>query len=278
MTPRHDKPKGSVPKPGMLPGPVAPSPAPGESGTQMETGATSAPAVDAALSVDLGLGGSTAEETPSRRYRPFPDFEKHPTKFIEAEDRPFSDQTLLRNGFFIMKEKYGNLKGRWFIYEPGAHPSGCAGVRGTEGTKREAILASLRMKPLEPLHEKRLRIEAEARSGAHSEAVYLVDGLLDDCRSMLGPITEDTRTRVRHYVADPTVENWEDIHGIIVAGRGSRATIWAQWIELDASAPRRGPAEDAEGLLHDEWDRIPTPSDVVVILNRAGRQAQGLKD
>ncbi len=208
----------------------------------------------------------------ARTYIPLPDFHKHPTLFIECEDRPFEGDTLLRNRLWVRKERY-HPKGLPFsVIEAGADPSGCAATVGRAKTKKAAILLALDLKPLEPPTQKRERIEARARGGMDPAIVHCLDELFGNCWNALGaPLDEEARGRLTGYFLEPTVERWEDIYSLILSPRGMINTVWQFWCELSTAAPRIGPSHNADGHM-DEWDLIPTPLEVLCVLREAAHR------
>jgi hypothetical protein len=193
-------------------------------------------------------------ETSLRRYVEFPDFRKQPGKFVQQENWPFPGDLLLLNGLWVRPEKYEPAARRWSVNESGAGPDGCALAHSHHRTYRQAILAALDLKPMEHPADKRKRVEDDARRAVDPEILTVVEGLLEECRNVFGPIEAGIKYRIRNYLLEPTVEHWEDIQGIIVGG-GFDGTIWASWCKVDPSAPRRGPAHAMGGFLFHRGSR-----------------------
>ena len=86
-----------------------------------------------------------------------------------------------------------------------------------------------------------------------------------NCRNMLGrPLSAESIKRIKRFLADPTAENWDDIHGIIISpGKGEVITIWNAVLALDPTFPRTGRATDLKGNVVKEWERVPTPLEVL---------------
>lgn len=210
-----------------------------------------------------------------RTYIPLPDPTKRPKAYIQAFNSPFPGCTLLLNGLWVTKDRYarpGELK--WEIVEPGDNKTRTyAHVAARAKTERQAIILALDLRPVEPLEEKAKRVEAEALKGYDPSILEVVEDLFAQCRNVLGPIGAGIKYRLRSYTLEPTIENWEDIDGIILAGEGFH-TVWQLWLEEDPTAPRCGPATNAREELHNEWDRIPTPMELLVILQKAAQEVE----
>lgn len=80
---------------------------------------------------------------------------------------------------------------------------------------------------------------------------------LDNCQNMFGPLSPDIKARLRKLIVNPSVENWEDAHGIIVQ-TNPLLTLWQAWVATDPEAPRRGRAFDENHNVVSEWEKIPT--------------------
>lgn len=82
---------------------------------------------------------------------------------------------------------------------------------------------------------------------------------LNRCENMFGKISPQIENRIKNYINNPTFDNWHDIQCIIVNPAGKMTTIWNAVIEIDPTFPRRGRAEDYDGNVIREWERIPEP-------------------
>lgn len=86
--------------------------------------------------------------------------------------------------------------------------------------------------------------------------------VLDDCTNMLGELSPSIKKRVKRFVNNPTPANWDDISGVIIDGQ-FLTTIWQAVIKIDPTFPRHGRTTDAQGNVIREWERIPTPLQVL---------------
>lgn len=87
---------------------------------------------------------------------------------------------------------------------------------------------------------------------------------LSNCKDMLGrPLSAESIKRIKRFLADPTAENWDDIMGIVVRPSGRVNTIWQALLEVDPSFPRVGRTVDTDGRVVKEWERVPTPLEVL---------------
>lgn len=239
-------------------------------GTAMSVGADAAKIPDSDAPDLLGAAPSRPES--SRKYAQFPDFTKKPMAFIAQENAPWPDCVTLRNGLWIHKDKYMQPQWRFSVMESGADPSGCAKSHSFHRTLKEAILAAVERKPFEHPAEKAKRVEAQARAGNDPEMALYVEDLLDKCSNMLGKLDEGVRYRIRSYMVEPSLDGWEDVHGIMLRGRGRTTTIWQHWLGVNSQAPKHGPGENIKGERLDEWDLIPTPAEIMVILREAAHR------
>jgi hypothetical protein len=93
--------------------------------------------------------------------------------------------------------------------------------------------------------------------------------LLDDCENFFGPLRPEYRKRIRAYLAGPTVRKWEDIHGIIIRSTGLGKTIWQALIAIDPTFPNHGRTTNLDGRIIEDWERIPTPLEVMRAIKSA---------
>lgn len=85
---------------------------------------------------------------------------------------------------------------------------------------------------------------------------------LTNCENMFGELSPQIKKKIKKFITKPTFENWDDIHCIIITHKGMR-TIWNAVIEKDSTFPKQGRVEDLKGNIIKEWERIPTPFDVL---------------
>lgn len=85
---------------------------------------------------------------------------------------------------------------------------------------------------------------------------------LENCDNMFGKLSPQIQKKIKKYIAKPTIENWDDIYCIVVKSEGMK-TIWNAMIAFDPTFPRTGRSEDAEGNIIKEWERIPTPFELL---------------
>lgn len=86
--------------------------------------------------------------------------------------------------------------------------------------------------------------------------------ILDKCENMFGSLKTrpDIKKRVYNYIKNPTFDNWDDIHCIIIK---DFKTIWNAMIEFDPTFPMVGRTTNDKGDIIKEWERIPTPFEVM---------------
>lgn len=97
---------------------------------------------------------------------------------------------------------------------------------------------------------------------------------LDKARNMFGPLSPEIRKRILNFLQNPTTDSWDDIQSIIISGFG---TIWQAMIQIDPSFPRSGRRTDQAGNVVQDWERIPTPEQVLQVLQKnTGGERQSL--
>jgi predicted nucleotidyltransferase len=97
---------------------------------------------------------------------------------------------------------------------------------------------------------------------------------LDKARNMFGPLSPEIRKRILNFLQNPTTDSWDDIQSIIISGFG---TIWQAMIQIDPSFPRSGRRTDQAGNVVQDWERIPTPEQVLLVLQKnTGGERQSL--
>jgi len=96
---------------------------------------------------------------------------------------------------------------------------------------------------------------------------------LDKCRNMHGPLSPEIKERITRLILNPTVENWEDSHSIIIQ-LNPMLTLWQAWVATDPNAPRTGRRYDFEGNMIREWQRTPTPIQIVRALKYATEEVE----
>ena len=87
--------------------------------------------------------------------------------------------------------------------------------------------------------------------------------------SMTGHVKPEIIKRVQRYLKRPTFENWDDISGIIIDGRGRMKTIWNAVIEAYPFFPRRGRRTNLAGDVLQEWEQKPEPAELIHAINKA---------
>lgn len=85
--------------------------------------------------------------------------------------------------------------------------------------------------------------------------------------NMNGRLSEEIIKRIEKFLKRPSFNAWDDIHGIIIGGEARTRTIWQALLQIDPTFPRRGRSEDMKGRVIKEWERIPTPQDVIEAIN-----------
>lgn len=86
---------------------------------------------------------------------------------------------------------------------------------------------------------------------------------LEMCENFYGKLSPQIKKRIKNFLDNPNVENWDDISGIIIGTKGGIKTIWTAIIELDPTFPKRGRSIDLDGNIVKDWERIPTPLQVL---------------
>lgn len=86
--------------------------------------------------------------------------------------------------------------------------------------------------------------------------------ILDECENMFGSLQTrpDIKNRIYNYLENPSFENWDDIHCIIIK---NFKTVWNAMIAYDPTFPKQGRATDSKGRVIREWQRIPSPFEVM---------------
>jgi hypothetical protein len=100
------------------------------------------------------------------------------------------------------------------------------------------------------------------------------DSTLQRTQDMFGnPMREEYRQAIRQYITQPTTDAWNEIFGIIVWPKpGMGRTIWQAVLEIDPTFPRRGRSETLSGEKVTDWERIPTPFQVLRAIDVATRE------
>jgi len=81
---------------------------------------------------------------------------------------------------------------------------------------------------------------------------------LDLAKNAFGePLTDFYKGAIRQYLDNPTLDNWDIIHGIIIDKHFT--TLWQAVIAVDTKFPRTGRGTDVKGTIVKEWSRIPSP-------------------
>lgn len=83
--------------------------------------------------------------------------------------------------------------------------------------------------------------------------------LLDRARNVMGPLTPDVKARITRFFDEPTVENWDNIHGIVISFGANRPTytIWSAVAELDRRMEKAGKTYFKGAAPKDRWKRFP---------------------
>ena len=85
---------------------------------------------------------------------------------------------------------------------------------------------------------------------------------LKDCQNMFGEsIKPEYQKRVKKFLDNPNFDTWDDIKGIIIST--NMDSIWNAVIKFDPTFPRSGRVENEKGKVIKEWERIPTPLQVL---------------
>jgi hypothetical protein len=86
--------------------------------------------------------------------------------------------------------------------------------------------------------------------------------ILDQCENLFGSLQNrpDIKKRIYNYFKNPTYDNWDNIHCIIIK---NFQTIWNAMIAYDPSFPKQGRTTDEKGNVIKEWERIPTPFELM---------------
>jgi len=91
--------------------------------------------------------------------------------------------------------------------------------------------------------------------------VKTVNSVLDACRNMLdNNIDNEIRERILNFILEPKPDTWSDISGIYI---NSSKTIWQSMCDYYPDFPRSGRRYDLEGNVIKEWEKIPTPFELM---------------
>ena len=94
---------------------------------------------------------------------------------------------------------------------------------------------------------------------------------LENCVNVFGEhIKPEYQKKIKQYLDNPTFDNWDEIQGIIIDTHFN--SIWNAVIAYDPTFPRRGRTEDTEGNIIKEWERIPTPLQVLQAIKAYNRK------
>ena len=80
--------------------------------------------------------------------------------------------------------------------------------------------------------------------------------------NLYGPIGDDIKDRLRRVVSDPSEENWDNAHSIIIVGRGPMVTLWQAVLKVD-------PGFLTSKQSGKPWPRVPTRETIVEALKFA---------
>lgn len=82
---------------------------------------------------------------------------------------------------------------------------------------------------------------------------------LDNGENMFGKISPVIKKEIKEYINNPSFDQWDKIAHYIISPIGQIKTIWNAIVDIDSTFPRTGRAEDSEGNIVREWERIPEP-------------------
>lgn len=85
--------------------------------------------------------------------------------------------------------------------------------------------------------------------------------VLDNCENLYGRIDPRIKNRIKKFIKHSTPDNWSDISGIVI--NDNFETIWQAVSKLDPTFPTTGRRWDQSGKMTKEWERIPTPFEVL---------------
>jgi len=89
---------------------------------------------------------------------------------------------------------------------------------------------------------------------------------LNQCENLFGKISPQIQKRIKNYIKNPSFDNWNDISSIIINAEGMK-TIWQAILKIDPSFPMYGRCTNDEGIVTEEWKRIPSPLQVLQAIN-----------
>ena len=107
---------------------------------------------------------------------------------------------------------------------------------------------------IEPLKIKDIEL------GTEQEALWLK--VLNKCENLHGAIRPQTKEKIIRFLSEPTTENWDNIAGIIIKRTGMKS-IKEAMRAYDPTFPDGGRVRDAKGNIVKDWERIPTPSELL---------------
>jgi hypothetical protein len=87
-----------------------------------------------------------------------------------------------------------------------------------------------------------------------------ISNTLMEIESMYGTFPTKAAKRIQAFMDDPSVERWNDISSIIIDGSNS---LWQCLMNIDPSFPRSGRKTDFKGHVVAEWEKVPTPFEVL---------------
>lgn len=77
---------------------------------------------------------------------------------------------------------------------------------------------------------------------------------LENAKNMFGKINPKIKARIEMYLSNPTSENWDDIHGILIT---KSQTIWQAVIAVDKTFNCYGRQINTKGKIIKDWVKIP---------------------
>lgn len=78
--------------------------------------------------------------------------------------------------------------------------------------------------------------------------------LIEHGQSMLGPMRPDYVDRVLALAQAPTIDTWEDAHGVLIT---PTVTVWQAVCRIAPEFSRIGKVTAQDGTVIEEWRAIP---------------------
>lgn len=80
--------------------------------------------------------------------------------------------------------------------------------------------------------------------------------LLLNLKDGFGLYNRESALRIQSYLKEPSVERWDDIHGILIS---PRYTVWQAILLIDSTFPKSGRSYNIKDEIVKDWTRIPDP-------------------